>query len=217
MPDTAPVSNAQPAALADDAATGTTAGLVAALRRQFPQCAEKITPRASADHPAANVPAADAPAMLAWLRDTHGFDALADLTAIDWAGDAPPRFTVVWHLLSTAARPGKYLRLSAACASDTEPEMPSVSALWPGANWHEREVFDMFGIVFTGHPDLRRILMWEGYPHHPLRKDFPLAGLDAAFPDAEIAAETGASVRPAPMAGGPFVAPFGATKGEGKN
>ena len=189
----------------------TTTGIVAALREKFPPCAEKITSRASADHPAVNVPAADAVAILTWLRDTHGFDILADLTAIDWDTGASPRFTVVWHLLSTTAQPGNYLRVAADCASDTEPEMPSVSAVWPGANWHEREAFDMFGIVFAGHPDLRRILMWDGYPHHPLRKDFPIAGLDGALSDPEIAAATGARVLPAPMAGGPFVSPSGGT------
>ena len=82
----------------------------------------------------------------------------------------------------------------------------SVVSLWAGANWHEREVYDMFGINFTGHPDLRRILMWDGYPYHPLRKEFPLAGIDTPLPDAEIMAETGARVIAAPMAGGPFVA-----------
>src|SRR5208282_5456811 len=87
--------------------------------------------------------------------------------------------------------------------------MPTVTNLWPAANWHERETYDMFGIAFPGHPDLRRILMWDGYPHFPLRKEFPLAGVDAALPDVEVAAETGAKAIPAPMAGGPFVASSG--------
>ena len=88
---------------------------------------------------------------------------------------------------------------------DAEPVAPSVAALWPGANWHERECYDMFGIRFEGHPDLRRILMWEGYPYFPLRKEFPLAGIETPLPDAEVAEETGARVIAAPLAGGPFV------------
>jgi NADH-quinone oxidoreductase subunit C len=78
--------------------------------------------------------------------------------------------------------------------------------LWAGANWHERECFDLMGIRFEGHPDLRRILMWDSYPYHPLRKDFPLAGIEVPLPDDEIANETGARVAAAPMVGGPFVA-----------
>jgi len=89
--------------------------------------------------------------------------------------------------------------------------MPSATRLWAGANWHEREAYDMFGITFTGHPDLRRILMWDGYPYFPLRKEFPLAGLDTALPDLAVAAETGATVKPAPYMGGPFVAATGGT------
>jgi NADH-quinone oxidoreductase subunit C len=94
--------------------------------------------------------------------------------------------------------------------------MPSATGLWPGANWHEREAYDMFGLTFAGHPDLRRILMWDGYPYFPLRKDFPLAGLDTALPDLAVADETGASVKPAPYMGGPFVAAPGRTMEAGE-
>ena len=76
--------------------------------------------------------------------------------------------------------------------------MPSVIDIWATADWHEREVYDMMGIEFEGHPDLRRILMWEGYPFHPLRKDFPLAGKETDLPDVAF---TGV----APLEGGPFV------------
>ena len=92
------------------------------------------------------------------------------------------------------------------CPDDGAPAVPSASGLWAGANWHERETYDMFGIKFGGHPDLRRILMWDGYPHFPLRKDFPLAGIETPLPDAEVVAETGAKAIAAPMVGGPFVA-----------
>ncbi len=171
-----------------------------ALKARFPQ----VTDRASLDHPAVNVPAADLPAVLKYLRDEFAFDMLADVTAIDWAEGVSPRFTVVYHLLSTTSH--AYLRLAANCASDAAPEVPSVVSLWPGANWHEREVYDMFGIKFAGHPDLRRILMWDEYPHFPLRKEFPLAGIETPLPDAAVVAETGAKAIAAPMMGGPFVA-----------
>ena len=176
-----------------------------ALKEKFPQ----LTDRPSADHPAFNVPLGELVAVLKYLRDEFAFDLLMDLTAIDWAEGASPRFTVVYHLLSSS-RAGNYIRIAAACGgSDLEPTAPSVVSLWPGANWHERECFDMFGIKFEGHPDLRRILMWDGYPYFPLRKEFPLAGIETELPVADIAAVTGTRVIAAPMAGGPFVASTG--------
>jgi NADH-quinone oxidoreductase subunit C len=177
---------------------------VAALKAKFPN----ITDRASLDHPAVNAPAAEAGGVLQALRDEHGFDLLADVTAVDWAKGSSPRFTVVYHLFSTTGH--GYFRVAADCPLDGDPEVPTATGLWPAANWHEREVYDMFGIRFTGHPDLRRILMWDAYPYFPLRKEFPLAGIDTPLPDPEIAAETGTAVKPAPMAGGPFVASSGA-------
>lgn len=174
-----------------------------ALKAKFPQAAD----RPSSDHPAVHVPIGELVAVLRHLRDEAGFDFLSDLTAIDWAEGASPRFTVVYHLYSTA-KPG-YLRVTADCASPTDPVAPSVVDLWATANWHERECYDMLGIKFEGHPDLRRILMWDGYPYHPLRKEFPLAGIETPLPDDEIAAETGTKVVAAPMAGGPFVASSG--------
>lgn len=145
--------------------------------------------------------------VLTYLRDSQGYDFLTDLTAIDNGEDASPRFTVVYHLYSTTGR--TYLRLAADCTNDSEPSIASVTSLWAGADWLEREVYDMFGITFGGHPDLRRILMWEGYPYHPLRKEFPLAGIETALPDLEVVEATGTKVIAAPMAGGPFVASSG--------
>ena len=170
------------------------------LREKFPQA----TPRASLDHPAVTVPPGQLLAALNYLKAEFAFDMLVDVTAIDWAEGASPRFTTVYHLLSTTQH--AYFRVAADCASDTEPTMPSVVGLWAGANWHERETYDMFGIRFEGHPDLRRILMWDGYPHFPLRKEFPLAGIEGVLPDPEVVAATGTKVLPAPMMGGPFVA-----------
>ena len=174
--------------------------LPTAVRQQFPSA----SPRASLDCPAFNIPPGEAIALLRYLRDSLSFDFLMDLTAVDWSAATSPRFTVVWHLYSSATH--AYVRVAADCASDTEPAMPTATELWAGANWHERETYDLLGIRFTGHPDLRRILMWDGYPYFPLRKEFPLAGLPTDFHDAEIAAETKTGVISAPMAGGPFVA-----------
>jgi NADH-quinone oxidoreductase subunit C len=180
------------------------ADAITALKEKFPQA----TDRPSADHPAVNVPLADVVAVLRYLRDEFAFELLMDLTAIDNGETASPRFTVVYHLLSTT-RAGSYIRVAANCANDAEPIAPSVVSLWAGANWHERECFDMFGIKFEGHPDLRRILMWDGYPYFPLRKEFPLAGIETELPGVDVAAETGTKVVAAPMAGGPFVASAG--------
>ncbi len=98
------------------------------------------------------------------------FDFLMDLTAVDhWK--RKPRFEVVYHLYSRS----KNARLRLKAPLDASfPEAPSVTSLWPAANWYEREVFDMFGIRFRGHPDLRRILMYEEFRGHPLRKDYPI-------------------------------------------
>jgi len=171
-----------------------------AVSQQFPSA----TPRASLDCPAFNIPAAEALALLQHLRDTQGYDFLMDVTGIDWSAEKSPRFTVVWHVYSSTKH--TYVRIAADCASDSEPAMPSATGLWAGADWHERETFDMLGIKFTGHPDLRRILMWDEYPYFPLRKDFPLAGLPTELSDPEISEETKTGVISAPMAGGPFVA-----------
>ncbi|HVN09708.1 MAG TPA: NADH-quinone oxidoreductase subunit C [Patescibacteria group bacterium] len=100
------------------------------------------------------------------------FDFLSDLTATDHLPNEP-RFAVVYHMLSIRHR--HTLRLQT-WASSSDPTVPSVTTIWPTANWHEREVFDLFGIRFEGHPELTRILLpadWEG---HPLRKDYPTEG-----------------------------------------
>jgi NADH-quinone oxidoreductase subunit C len=123
-----------------------------------------------------------------------GFDYLVDISSVDNYGN-DPRWTVVYHLRGMAS--GEELRLKTD-VSEEKSELPSVLPVWRTANWHEREIYDMMGIRFTGHPDLRRILMWEGYPYHPLRKDFPLAGKSSDLPGV-------AFTNPAPLEGGPFV------------
>jgi NADH-quinone oxidoreductase subunit C len=180
-----------------------TAALSTDLAARFPG----LTTRASKDMPAFDVPAASLAQVVQYLRDSHGFDLLTDLCGLDRGPAITPRFSVIIHLIGSTHH--AYVRLAATCPSDTTPSVPSVSALHPGANWHEREVFDMFGIRFDGHPDLRRILMWDTYPHHPLRKEFPLAGVEVDLPAADVAAVTGRRVEAAPMMGGPFVSPGG--------
>jgi len=167
----------------------------AALTARFP-ATQDLTGK---DMPTFRVTGADLLAVVRTLRDEQGFDLLADLCGVEWQ-DRPTRFGVVLHLLSTTHK--EYVRLHVDAVGD---RVPSVSSLHPGANWHEREAYDMFGIVFEGHPDPRRILMWEAYPYHPLRKDFPLAGIEVELPAADVAEVTGKKVVPAPMMGGPFV------------
>jgi NADH-quinone oxidoreductase subunit C len=114
--------------------------------------------------------------VLAWLRDTPGedFNYLTDVTAVDYRDPERP-LEVVYQLRSLGRK--AELRVKVALDKRAPLEVRSVYDLWRGADWLEREVFDMFGVSFTGHPDLRRILMWETYAEgYPLRKDFPLRG-----------------------------------------
>ncbi|MCS7049058.1 MAG: NADH-quinone oxidoreductase subunit C [Verrucomicrobiae bacterium] len=137
-----------------------------------------------------------------YLRDECGFNMLTDVAGVDNYGE-DPRYEVVYHLYSMADK--QMLRLKVGVPED-DLVVDSVVSVWRTADWHEREAYDMFGIRFRGHPNLKRILMWEGYPYHPLRKDFPLAGLPAELP--ETAVEAG-RVEAAPMLGGPFVPAIG--------
>src|SRR5579859_5923411 len=123
-----------------------------------------------------------------------GFDYLTDITSIDNYG-TDPRFTLVYHLYGYGHHCSLRLKTD---VSEEKSEAPTVTGVWRTADWHEREIYDMMGIRFAGHPDLRRILMWEGYPYHPLRKDFPLAGKPSDLPGVAFTKIT-------PMEGGPFV------------
>ncbi len=106
----------------------------------------------------------------AFLKGELGFDFLMDLTAADYL-PREPRFELVCHFYSS--KHNYRLRLKCPVAAD-DAQVASLTPLWAGANWFEREVYDMFGIRFNGHPDLRRILMYDGFEGHPLRKDYPL-------------------------------------------
>ena len=110
----------------------------------------------------------------ALLRDhaDYPFNYLSDITCVDWY-PAEPRFEVIYHLLSISKKDRVRLKVRLGSAS---PAVESLTAVWPGANYFEREVFDLFGIRFTGHPYLRRIQMPEDWEGHPLRKDYPVEG-----------------------------------------
>lgn len=127
-------------------------------------------------------------------RNKLGFNYLIDLSSVDHFGDEP-RYEVVYELYSM--KDCVHVRLKIVVSED-DCTVPTVSDIWPTADWHEREVYDMMGIHFVNHPDLRRILMWDGYPYHPLRKDFPLQGKKSDMPGV-------AFTEVAPLAGGPFV------------
>lgn len=127
------------------------------------------------------VQAADYAGVMALLRDAPSarFEQLVDLCGMDYStyGDGRwegPRFAAVVHLLSVSLN--QRLRVRVFCPDDDFPVLPSVTGLWASANWYEREAFDLYGIVFEGHEDLRRILTDYGFIGHPFRKDFPLSG-----------------------------------------
>jgi NADH-quinone oxidoreductase subunit C len=129
-----------------------------------------------------------------FAKQELGFDYLTDITSIDNYGD-DPRFTLVYHLYGYSHLCQLRLKTD---VTEAKSELPSVTKVWRTADWHEREIYDMMGLRFAGHGDLRRILMWEGYPYFPLRKEFPLAGRPSDLPEVAFTSA-------APMAGGPFV------------
>ncbi len=123
------------------------------------------------------------------LKDAEDFKYCVDVTAVDWK-ERQPRFDVVYHFYSFS----KNARIRVKCGAADGEEVPSIASVYLAANWPERETWDMYGIRFSGHPDPRRILTWEGFHGHPLRKDFPVEGID-----------TGAAIYPEewPEGGGP--------------
>jgi NADH-quinone oxidoreductase subunit C len=129
-----------------------------------------------------------------YAKNDLDFNYLVDISSVDNCGE-DPRWTVVYHLRGLTH--GNELRLKTGVCEE-KSELPTITTVWQTANWHEREIYDMMGVRFRGHPDLRRILMWEGYPYFPLRKDFPLSGKPTDLPGV-------AFTRPAPLEGGPFV------------
>ena len=125
----------------------------------------KATFDAEAEEPAFIVTAADFPAVLRVLKEKEGFDRLGNLTAVDWKD----HIEMVYHLYNMEEN----VKLEVKAALDSAaPVIESATSLYPGAEFEEREVYDLMGVEFLGHPDLRRILMPDDYPAHPLRKDF---------------------------------------------
>jgi len=140
-----------------------------------------------------------------YAKNDLDFNYLVDITSIDNYGD-DPRWTVVYHLRGLGN--GCEVRIKTD-VSEERSKLPSIITVWATANWHEREIYDMMGIHFKGHPDLRRILMWDGYPYFPLRKDFPLAGKESELPGIAFS-------RPSPMEGGPFVTVAGGNSAQSR-
>ncbi len=145
--------------------------IIEALRSAIPDLQVEIAP--AADQPTLMLPREQIVAACTALRDLPAtdFKFLSDLTCVDW-WPGEPRFQVVYHLASIGAQP-KRLRLKVPLAGE-DAHVPTMTGVWPAANWLEREVYDLFGIVFDGHPDLRRLLMPEDWEGHPLRKDYPV-------------------------------------------
>lgn len=138
-------------------------GGVLALQKEFGQDAVDVTRDAAHE-------------ILKTLKEdpAYGFDMLVDVCGVDYLDlDRPERFASIYHLLNTRTLARVRVR---AYVPESDPRIRTVSDLWPAAGWAEREAYDMYGIVFEGHPDLRRILMPDAYDGHPLRKDYPLRG-----------------------------------------
>src|SRR5437588_4363881 len=120
-------------------------------------------------------------AVCTYLQKNQQYTFLSSVTAVDWP-ERIPRFDVVYHLLSMRNLCARRLKVRVGQRGEEHPSVPTVTGVWPTANWYEREVYDLFGITFTGHPDLRRILMPMAWTTHPLRKDYPLTGFDLPEP-----------------------------------
>ena len=146
---------------------------------------------------------------LSYLRDGQGFHQLIDLAGADYP-ERPLRFDVVYHLLSMT----KNRRVRLKVQTDEDTAVPSVVSVFPAADWYEREAFDMYGVFFDGHPDLRRILTDYGFHGHPLRKDFPMTGYVEVRYDDELKRVVYEPVKSVEWRNWDFLSPWeGAEKG----
>ncbi len=128
-----------------------------------------------------------------YAKESCGFDMLICVSSVDNLGQEP-RYEVNYTICQAETGVNLLVRVP---VSESNLAVPSMVPVWKSANWLEREQYDLMGIEFVGHPDLRRIMMWDGYPYHPLRKDFPVAGKETELPGV-------AFTEKAPTAGGPF-------------
>jgi NADH-quinone oxidoreductase subunit C len=147
--------------------------IIAALEPLVPGATyQALTPPDEAINPTILVPVEHLVATCRALHDTPGleFVAFSDVTAADFHPRRTPRFDVVYHFVS----PHRRARVRLKTEVHTDERVPTISAVWRGADWPERELFDLFGIVFDGHPDLRRLMMPEDWEGHPLRKEYPV-------------------------------------------
>ncbi len=139
------------------------------------------------------IPADILPEAMRYAKESCGFDMLLCVSSVDNLGQEP-RYEVNYTITQAETGANMLVRVP---VSETNLAVPSLVPVWRSANWLEREQYDLMGIEFVGHPDLRRIMMWDGYPYHPLRKDFPVAGKETELPGV-------AFTEKAPTAGGPF-------------
>ena len=152
------------------------AALAAKLRERFPDVALDVAPGIDMD--VVTVPADRLADVMQSLRDAHGFEMLTDISGADWL-PREPRYDVNYHLLSL--EDNARLRVKVQLADAEELHVPSVTGVYPGADWQEREVWDFFGVIFDGHPNLTRILMPDEWVGHPLRKDYPVGGVPVEY------------------------------------
>lgn len=154
----------------------------------------KISQKAFRGDVTLTIPAEILTDAMRYAKEACGFDMLVCVSSVDNLGQEP-RFEVNYTITQAETGANMLVRCP---VSESEPAVPSMVPVWRSANWLEREQYDLMGIEFTGHPDLRRIMMWEGYPYHPLRKEFPVQGK-------EFEQEGFVFTQVAPTAGAPFI------------
>jgi NADH-quinone oxidoreductase subunit C len=157
----------------------TATSTVETLRQKFPQAIVE-TVEFRGEQTIVLKPA-DLVTVCSYLQKKLQYTFLSSVTAVDWL-ERFPRYDVVYHLLSIPNQCVLRLKVQVGQRREEQPAVPTVVGVWPGANWYEREVYDLFGITFTDHPDMRRILMPMDWTTHPLRKDYPLTGFDLPEP-----------------------------------